>query len=71
MIVNATGALCQSRDQLRQHHHYRVVELLEKVEILSGKEKKNQDSILAQLGDTRWGSYYTTILQLISMCTSV
>ncbi|XP_039142065.1 zinc finger MYM-type protein 1-like [Dioscorea cayenensis subsp. rotundata] len=70
MIVNTTGASCKRRDQLRQHHHDRLVEQLEKVEIVSGKGKI-QESSLARLGDTRWGSYYTTILWLISMWTSI
>ncbi|XP_039145553.1 zinc finger MYM-type protein 1-like [Dioscorea cayenensis subsp. rotundata] len=42
MIVNATGASCKRRDQLRQHHHDRLVEQLEKVEIVSGKGKKSR-----------------------------
>ncbi|KAH7670424.1 Ribonuclease H-like protein [Dioscorea alata] len=70
MIVNATGASCKRRDQLRQHHHDRLVEQLEKVEIVSGKGK-NQESSLARPGDTRWGSHYTTILRLICMWTSI
>ncbi|XP_039119211.1 zinc finger MYM-type protein 1-like [Dioscorea cayenensis subsp. rotundata] len=70
MIVNATGASCKMRYQLWQHHHNRLVEQLEKVEIVSGKEK-NQESSLARPGDTRWGSHYTTILELISMWTSI
>ncbi|KAH7656079.1 Ribonuclease H-like protein [Dioscorea alata] len=34
MIVNATGASCKRRDQLRQHHHDRLVEQLEMMEIV-------------------------------------
>ncbi|KAH7681932.1 Ribonuclease H-like protein [Dioscorea alata] len=52
MIVNATRASCKRRDQLRQHHHDRLVEQLKKVEIVSDKGK-NQESSLARLGDTR------------------
>ncbi|KAJ0986333.1 hypothetical protein J5N97_004689 [Dioscorea zingiberensis] len=70
MVVNATGASCKRRDQLRQHHHDRLVEQLEKGEIVSGRGK-NQESSLARPGDTRWGSHYTTILRLISMWASV
>ncbi|XP_039143947.1 LOW QUALITY PROTEIN: zinc finger MYM-type protein 1-like [Dioscorea cayenensis subsp. rotundata] len=70
MIVNAAGASCKRKDQLRQHHHDRLVEQLEKVEIASGRGQ-NQESSLARPGDTRWGSHYTTILCLISMWTSV
>ncbi|KAH7673951.1 Ribonuclease H-like protein [Dioscorea alata] len=56
--------------QLRQHHHDRLVEQLEMMEIVSGRGK-NQESSLARPGDTRWGSHYTTILRLMSMWTSV
>ncbi|KAH7688594.1 P-loop containing nucleoside triphosphate hydrolase protein [Dioscorea alata] len=70
MIVNATGASCKRRDQLQQHHHDRLVDQLEKVEIVSGKGK-NQESSLVRPGDTRWGSHYTIILQLICMWTSI
>ncbi|XP_039129039.1 uncharacterized protein LOC120265223 [Dioscorea cayenensis subsp. rotundata] len=69
-IVNVTGASCKRKDQLRQHHHDRLVEQLEKEKIVSGRGK-NQESSLARPGDTRWGSHYTTILRLISMWTSV
>ncbi|XP_039135742.1 uncharacterized protein LOC120273164 [Dioscorea cayenensis subsp. rotundata] len=70
MIVNTAGASCKRKDQLRQHHHDKLVEQLEKVEIASGRGQ-NQESSLARPGDTRWGSHYTTILRLISMWTSV
>ena len=46
MIVNATEASCKKRDQLRQHHYDRLVEQLEKEEIISGR-RKNQESNLA------------------------
>ncbi|XP_039133231.1 zinc finger MYM-type protein 1-like [Dioscorea cayenensis subsp. rotundata] len=51
MIVNVTGASCKRKDQLRQHHHDRLVEQLEKEEIVSGRGK-NQESSLARPGDT-------------------
>ncbi|KAH7672367.1 Ribonuclease H-like protein [Dioscorea alata] len=70
MIVNATRASCKRRDRLRQHHHDRLVEQLEKVEIVSGKGK-NQESSLARPGDTHWGLHYTTILRLICIWTSI
>ncbi|KAH7650649.1 Ribonuclease H-like protein [Dioscorea alata] len=61
---------CKRRDQLQQHHHNRLVEQLEKVEIVSGKGK-NQESSLARPNDTHWESHYTTILRLICMWTSI
>lgn len=50
--------------------HDRIVECLEKGEIVSGKEK-NQEISLRRPGDTRWGSHYITIIRLMSMWTSV
>ncbi|XP_039115769.1 zinc finger MYM-type protein 1-like [Dioscorea cayenensis subsp. rotundata] len=70
MIVNTVGASRKRKDQLRQHHYDRLVEQLERVEIVSGRGK-HQESSLARPGDTHWESHYTTIPQLISMWTSV
>ncbi|XP_039121805.1 zinc finger MYM-type protein 1-like [Dioscorea cayenensis subsp. rotundata] len=47
MIANVAGASCKRKDQLRQHHHDRLVEQLEKVDIVSGRGK-NQESSLAR-----------------------
>ncbi|XP_039133325.1 zinc finger MYM-type protein 1-like [Dioscorea cayenensis subsp. rotundata] len=45
MIVNAAGSSCKRKDQLRQHHHDRLVEQLEKVEIVSGRGKYQESSL--------------------------
>ncbi|XP_042444154.1 zinc finger MYM-type protein 1-like [Zingiber officinale] len=70
MIVNITGASCKIKDKFRQLEHDKLVECLEKGDIVSGKEK-NQEISLKRPGDTRWGSHYMTIICLMSMWTSV
>ncbi|XP_042446507.1 zinc finger MYM-type protein 1-like [Zingiber officinale] len=70
MIVNITGASCKRKDKFRQLEHDRLIECLEKGDIVSGKGK-NQEISLKQPGDTRWGSHYMTIICLMSTWTSV
>ncbi|XP_042453175.1 zinc finger MYM-type protein 1-like [Zingiber officinale] len=70
MIVNIIGASCKRKDKFRQLEHDRLVECLEKGDIVSGKGK-NQEISLKRPGDTRWGSHYMTIIRLMSTWTSV
>ncbi|XP_039116706.1 zinc finger MYM-type protein 1-like [Dioscorea cayenensis subsp. rotundata] len=57
MIVNVTAPSCKSKDQLRQHHHDRLVEQIEKEEIVSGRGKKPR----IQLSTTRGYSLGITL----------
>ena len=61
MIVNVIRASCNRKDQLRQHHHDKLVKQFERLDIDSGIGE-NQESSLARLEDTYWGSHYTTII---------
>ncbi|XP_042423326.1 zinc finger MYM-type protein 1-like [Zingiber officinale] len=70
MIVNTTHASCKRKDKFRQLEHDRLVECLEKGDIVSGKGK-NQEISLKRPGDTRWGSHYMTIIRLMSTWTFV
>ncbi|XP_042055756.1 zinc finger MYM-type protein 1-like [Salvia splendens] len=70
MIVNMVGASCKRKDQLRQLQHDRLVEQLNDGELISGRGK-NQETSLVRPGDTRWGSHYFTLLRLCSMWSSV
>ena len=45
MIVNITGASCKRKDKFRQLEHDRLVECLEKGDIVSGIGKKIRKSI--------------------------
>ncbi|XP_042472157.1 zinc finger MYM-type protein 1-like [Zingiber officinale] len=70
MIVNITGASCKRKDKFKQLEHDRLVECLEKGDIVTGKGK-NQEISLKRPGDTRWGSHYMTIIRLMSTWTSI
>ncbi|XP_042410328.1 zinc finger MYM-type protein 1-like [Zingiber officinale] len=70
MIVNITSASCKRKDKFRQLEHDRLVECLEKGDIVSGKGK-NQEISLKRPRDTCWGSHYMTIIRLMSTWTSV
>ncbi|XP_042436905.1 zinc finger MYM-type protein 1-like [Zingiber officinale] len=69
MIVNIIGASCKRKDKFRKLEHNRLVECLEKGDIISGKGK-HQEISLKRPGDTRWGSHYMTIIRLMSTWTS-
>ncbi|CAH9125203.1 unnamed protein product [Cuscuta epithymum] len=64
MITNMVGASCKRKDEFRQIQEEKLVEMLEKGEIETGRGL-NQECSLARPGATRWGSHYTTILRLL------
>ncbi|KAH6807824.1 hypothetical protein C2S51_028932 [Perilla frutescens var. frutescens] len=70
MVVNTTGASCKRRDQLTMLEHNRLINELNNGERVSGRGQ-NQESNLSRPGDTRWGSYYLTLICLCSLCSSV
>ncbi|XP_041994177.1 zinc finger MYM-type protein 1-like [Salvia splendens] len=70
MIVNMVEASCKRKDQLRQLQHDILVEQLNDGEVISGRGK-NQETSLVRSGDTHWGSHYFTLLRLCSMWSSV
>ncbi|XP_057774924.1 uncharacterized protein LOC130993905 [Salvia miltiorrhiza] len=70
MIVNTTGASCKRKDQLRMLEHERLVKELNDEVRMTGRGL-NQETSLARLGDTRWGSHYFTLLRLCAMWPSV
>ncbi|XP_042028087.1 zinc finger MYM-type protein 1-like [Salvia splendens] len=59
MIVNTTGAVVKMADELKQSEHERLVKELD------GGEADSEDQ------DTRWGSYYLTLLRLCSSWPSI
>jgi hypothetical protein len=66
LIVNSVNASCKRRGQLAQQHHEKLVSMLERGENFLGRGK-NQETNLAQPGDTRWGSHHKTICRIILM----
>ncbi|KAL4594939.1 hypothetical protein ACB092_12G055100 [Castanea dentata] len=68
-IVTIVGASCKRREFLRNAQLAKITEALNLGELESG-QGLNQETSLKRAGDTRWGSHYRTILNLILMFSS-
>ncbi|XP_065621341.1 uncharacterized protein LOC136064068 [Quercus suber] len=68
-IVTIIGASCKRREFLRNAQLAKITEALNLGELESG-QGLNQETSLKRAGDTRWGSHYRTILNLILMFSS-
>jgi len=55
---------------IREKQYARIIKGLENEEISSGRGL-NQETSFRRYGDTRWGSYYVTIIRLFAMFSSV
>ena len=69
-LVTVVGGSCKRRDALRDAQFAKIKEDLENGVCSSG-QGLNQETNLKCPGDTRWGSYYGTILNLILMFSVV
>ncbi|XP_039134155.1 uncharacterized protein LOC120271531 [Dioscorea cayenensis subsp. rotundata] len=69
-LLNVVGASCKRYDILRESQAARVAEALKNDELASGKGL-NQEISLKRASDTRWGSHYGTLLNLIILFLSV
>ncbi|XP_057734884.1 uncharacterized protein LOC130950415 [Arachis stenosperma] len=69
-LCNVVGTSYKRRDMLRDSQMTKTIEALQSKEI-SSESGLNQEIALKRAGDTRWGSHYGTILQLISLFSSV
>ncbi|XP_058775900.1 uncharacterized protein LOC131650198 [Vicia villosa] len=70
LIVTTTSASYKIRYALKEAQHQDILNRLESGEI-SQRKGLHQSSSLARPGDTRWGSYYTTLIRLDQMWFSV
>ncbi|CAL5422226.1 unnamed protein product [Camellia sinensis] len=68
-IVNVVGGSCKRRDALRDAQFAKITEALDNGELRSGRGL-NQETSLKRAGDTRWGSHFGTIINLILMFSS-
>ncbi|XP_028055831.1 zinc finger MYM-type protein 1-like [Camellia sinensis] len=68
-IVNVVGGSCKRRDALRDAQFAKITEALDNSELRSGRGL-NQETSLKCAGDTRWGSHFGTIINLILMFSS-
>ncbi|XP_031280629.1 zinc finger MYM-type protein 1-like [Pistacia vera] len=69
-LINVVGGSCKRRDMLRKSQVNKLVEALEIGEVSKGRGL-NQETSLKRDGDTRWGSYYYTLINLILLLSSV
>ncbi|XP_070002086.1 uncharacterized protein [Nicotiana sylvestris] len=69
-VLNIVGASFRRRDLLREHQAEKLEELLKSGEVHTGRGL-NQDRGLQRPGDTRWGSHYKTLDNLIVLFPSI
>jgi len=69
-ITNVVGGSCKHRDTLRGKKIQRISKELEYGEPPIGRGL-NQETNVKRVGDTRWGSHYGTLLNLVHMFSSV
>ncbi|XP_074324622.1 uncharacterized protein LOC141661498 isoform X1 [Apium graveolens] len=69
-LTNVVGGSCKCRDILREQRLAKVVEQLNSGELTTGRGL-NQEILLKRAADTRCGSHYGVIVNLISMYPSV
>ena len=69
-LVTVVGGSCKRRDALRDAQFAKIKEDLENG-VRSSGQGLNQETNLKRPGDTRWGLYYGTILNLILMFSAI
>ncbi|XP_060974064.1 uncharacterized protein LOC115695026 [Cannabis sativa] len=69
-VANVVGASSKQCDILREKQGVRIAEALDNGEILSGRGL-NQETSIKRSGDTRWGSHYGTLLNLVTLFSSM
>ncbi|XP_016450433.2 uncharacterized protein LOC107775230 [Nicotiana tabacum] len=69
-LLNTIGASFKRRESLRQHQVDKLEELLKNGEVYTG-QGLNQESSLQQSGDTRWGSHFKTLENLMIIFVSI
>ncbi|XP_074271276.1 uncharacterized protein LOC141595204 [Silene latifolia] len=69
-LLNLMGVSCKRNEMLRDIQAKKILESLELNEKKSG-QGLNQELGLPRPGDTRWGSYYRTILNMMSLYPSI
>ena len=69
-LMNVVGASCKRKDMIRQNRAEKIAQGILNGEIQTGKGL-NQELSLKRAGDTRWGSHYKSLLNLVSLFSSV
>ena len=66
LLLNVIGVSCKRHDMLRDARLQNIMKLLECGELQTGSGL-NQEMVLPRPSDTRWGSHYKTVLNIIAM----
>lgn len=69
-LLNVVGASCKRQDMIRKKQAQVVAQALEVGEIESGSGL-NQERGLSRPGDTRWGSHYKCLINIINLFPSI
>ena len=70
ILLNIVGVSCKRHDMLRHHQYDNVMKALE-CGILESGNGLNQEMGLPRPGDTRWGSHYKTVVNMIAMYPTI
>jgi hypothetical protein len=70
LLLNIVGSSCKRHGMLRHHQYDNVMKALE-CGILESGSGLNQKMGLPRPGDTRWGSHYKTVVNMIAMCPTI
>ncbi|KAM3244191.1 hypothetical protein ACQJBY_055857 [Aegilops geniculata] len=70
LLLNVIGVSCKRHDMLRDARLQNILKLLECGELQTGSGL-NQEMGLPRPGDTRWGSHYKTVLNIIAMYPTI
>ena len=70
LLLNVIGVSCKRHDMLRDARLHNIMKLLECGELQTGSGL-NQEMGLPRPGDTRWGSHYKTVLNIIAMYPTI
>ncbi|XP_050217484.1 uncharacterized protein LOC126668322 [Mercurialis annua] len=69
-LLNVVGASCKRRDKLSEQQANTVIYLLINGELQTGGGL-NQEMSIKRPGDTRWGSHYASLLNIMAMFSSI
>ncbi|XP_021775718.1 zinc finger MYM-type protein 1-like [Chenopodium quinoa] len=69
-LLNVVGVSCKRREMIRNSQAQEVAQALEVGEILSGSGL-NQELGLKRPGDTRWGSHYKCLVNVIRLFSTI
>nr|CAH65861.1 OSIGBa0126J24.6 [Oryza sativa] len=70
LLLNIVGSSCKRHGMLRHQQYENVMKALE-CGILESGSGLNQEMGLPRPGDTRWGSHYKTVVNLIAMYPTI